>query len=299
MTKRTPAVPMFRPLTILFSIACVLVFPVVANAVVPTTEASRYIGEWSISFEFQGNPVTMSLRFIDADGSLNAHLRSPADPQPTVITNISTVSRGLKLEYAQAFGESEIAMTMIVRLERGDLHGSISAEGGVFTAEISGDKSGKIPGRTTLQIEGNEIKITYGPLPTDKEDYVRFNEVQDGEVFEFVRSRATKLFTDADLLFGETRIQTENAGPDYPGVYSLWLKRVGNGWNLVFNEEADVWGTQHDPSKDVAEIPLTMGTAKEEEHRFIVELVQGQDNAGVLRLAWGTTEWTTNLRLAQ
>lgn len=298
MDQKTKAAPRFRALAALCTLTLALIVPATANAEVPTSEAGRYLGEWTVSFEFQGNPVSMSLRFLNADGTLNAHLRSPADPQPQVITNISTVSRGLKLEYTQPFGESEIAMTMIVHLERGVLNGTISAEGGVFTADLSGDKSGKVPGRATLKLQGNDIKITYGPLPIGKEDHVRFTQVQDGEVFAFVRSRATKLFTDADLLFGDTRIRTENAGPNYPGVYSLWLKRVGDGWSLVFNEEADIWGTQHDPSKDVAEIPLTMSTAKAEQQRFTVDLEE-QKNTGILRLAWGTTEWTANFRLAQ
>ncbi len=268
-----------------------------AESAVPVSEASRFLGEWTVSFEMQGQAVSMTLRFVDNDGTLGATLRSPAQPQPQVISNISTVSRGLKLEYSQPFGETEIAMTIVVRLERGDLHGEITAEGGLFSAELHGDKSGKIPGRATLDFQGNNLKVTYGPLRTSEEDYRRLGEVKDGEVFEYVYSRVTKLFTDADLLFGDALIQTGNAGPNYPGVYSLWLKRVGDSWRLVFNEEADVWGTQHDPSKDVAEIPLTLSRLAEEEKRLLIELDQ-QGDIGVLRLAWGPNEWIANFKLA-
>ncbi len=267
------------------------------GSAVPVSEASRYLGEWTVSFEMQGQVVSMSLRFLDVDGTLGATLRSPAQPQPLVISNISTVSRGLKLEYSQPFGETEIPITMVVRLERGELHGDITAEGGLFSAEIHGDKTGKIPGRATLDFLGIDVKVTYGPLKVGEEDYRRLGEVKDGEVFEYVYSRVTKLFTDADLLFGDALILAGNAGPDYPGVYSLWLKRVGNGWRLVFNEEADVWGTQHDPSRDVAEIPLTLSRLAEEEKRFLIELDQ-QGDIGVLRLAWGPNEWIANFKLA-
>lgn len=264
----------------------------------PVSEARGYLGEWLLSFEFQGNQATMSLRFENVDGILTATLRSPAQPQPQVITDISTVSRGVKLEYSQQFGETEIAMTMILRLERGNLHGNLSAAGGVFSTEIHGDKGGKVPGRATLKFGGNDLKITYGALRTTADDYRRLGEVKDGEVFEYVYSRATKLFTDADLLFGDTLIRTENAGLNYPGVYSLWLKRVGDGWHLVFNEEADVWGTQHDPSKDVAEIPLTMRAGSGEQDRFLIEMEEHGDE-GLLRLAWGPNEWTADFKLSQ
>lgn len=268
-----------------------------AESAIPVSEARRFLGEWTISFEMQGQRVIMSLRFLDVDGKLGATLRSPAQPQPQVISKISTVSRGLKLEYLQQFGETEIATTMVVRLERSGLHGKISTEGGLFSAEIHGDKTGKIPGRAVLDFQGNILKVTYGPLRTSEEDYQRLGEVKDGEVFQYVYSRVTKLFTDADLLFGDALILAGNAGPNYPGVYSLWLKRVGDGWRLVFNEEADVWGTQHDPSKDVAEIPLTLSTLAQEEKRFLIELEQ-QGDIGVLRLAWGPNEWIANFKLA-
>jgi len=265
---------------------------------VPTSEAPRYVGEWTVSFEFQGNPTTMSLRFLDNNGTLGATLRSAASPQPQVVDTISTVSRGLKLEYIQLFGETEINMEMIVRLERGNLLGSIAAPEMGFTAEVRGDKSTRIPGRATLELSGNDVKITYGNLKAGEEDYVSLGEVADGEVFEFVYSRATKLFTDSDLRFGDALIKSENAGPNYPGVYSLWLKRVGDGWNLVFNEQADVWGTQHDPSRDVAEIPLTFSKLPAEESALIIDL-EDNGSAGTFRMAWGPNEWKADFTLAQ
>ena len=114
----------------------------------------------------------------------------------------------------------------------------------------------------------------------------------------FVGGRATKLFTDANITLGDTLVKTENVAKDYPGVYSLWLKRVGDGWHLVFNEEPDIWGTQHNPEADVAEIPLTLGTLEVSQDAFLIKLEKEGETSAVLRLAWGTQEWTANLSLA-
>ena len=52
-------------------------------------------------------------------------------------------------------------------------------------------------------------------------------------------------------------IATGNQVVGFPGSYGLWLKRVGSGWRLVFNNEPDAWGSQHDPKFDAAEIDLS------------------------------------------
>ena len=100
------------------------------------------------------------------------------------------------------------------------------------------------------------------------------------------------------LTAGYAIIETENAGKNYPGVYSLWLKKVGGGWNLVFNSESDIWGTMRKPSKDVAEIPLVLTKLSEEESRFVVDLEEEGDG-GVLRLAWGPNEWKTKFSVVR
>ena len=113
-----------------------------------------------------------------------------------------------------------------------------------------------------------------------------------GAVFEYPGARCMKLFTDLDLAFGETKVAAENIAPDYPGVYGLWLKKAGDGWRLVFNEEGDVWGTMHDPAKDVVEVPLETAKLDAPKEELEVTLTAEGDKAGVLRIAWGDTAWS-------
>jgi hypothetical protein len=84
-----------------------------------------------------------------------------------------------------------------------------------------------------------------------------------------------------------------NAHETYPGVYSLWLKKTADGWHMVANEHADIWGTQHEPEVDYAEIPLTYAKADESKDVFEVELVEDEENnGGTLNIAWGEHQWT-------
>ena len=107
-----------------------------------------------------------------------------------------------------------------------------------------------------LALGGKNVRVLFGELELVSADREWFDRTPEGGVFQYPSSRCMKFFTDLDLAFGETRIAAGNLAPGYPGVYGLWLKKTAGGWRLVFNEEGDVWGTMHDPAKDVAEVPL-------------------------------------------
>lgn len=272
-----------------------------------------FLGEWVLTVDMGETPMHLILTFVDVDGMLGATLQSPEQTEAQVITDITVSSLALKLRYAAQFGETETGMILIVRLlDGGTLTGSMADELGLiigagasseeqtlglgqFGARVRGVRGGKVPGRSTLSLSGADIKVTFGGLVQGSDDFKRFLAIEDGEVFEFTRSRATKFFTGADLVFGNVIVTAGNASPDYPnypGIYSLWLKKTGDQWRLVFNEEADVWGTQHNSETDVAEVPLTLTKTDKEQARFSIDLEEDNDE-GVMRLAWGPNQWTT------
>ncbi|HUP25302.1 MAG TPA: DUF2911 domain-containing protein, partial [Thermoanaerobaculia bacterium] len=112
---------------------------------------------------------------------------------------------------------------------------------------------------------------------------------------------AIKLSTEHDLAFGETRVPKENVAPGYPGVYSLWLQRTSDGWRLVFNEKADVWGTQHDPAADVASVPLQHTRVDGMTLELAVKLVASaqRDGSWLLAFHWGEHRWDAQFRAAE
>ena len=276
-----------------------------------------YLGEWVLTVDVPDSPRHLLLKFMDVDGKLAATIQAAAQTQAQVVTDITQSSLALKLRYAANFGETESAMVLIVRLlDNSTITGSISDELGLLAPEfevtpehktlglglyrfrVRGNKGGKLPGRALLDIAGNTVKISYVEIRSDTEDHKRLEKIKTGEVFEVTSARATKLFTDADLQFGDVIIKTENAGKNYPGVYSLWLKKVEKGWNLVINEHADVWGTMYESEMDVAEVPLKHTKLDEGEYRFTIDLEE-KGNGGLLKLAWGTDQWTAPFILPQ
>lgn len=139
-----------------------------------------------------------------------------------------------------------------------------------------------------LTLSGKSISIRYAGNSLGPE---QLTKAREGEVVTLTADAAIKLMTEADLRFGEHVIKAGNFNPKYAGVYSLWLKKTGNGWRLVFNKQADVLGTQHDPAADVLELPLAAGTSPTEAKKLTIELKKAGDE-GLLRLAWGSNEWT-------
>lgn len=146
--------------------------------------------------------------------------------------------------------------------------------------------------RASLKIKDKEILIIYGDLTTKSADYKQFASMKDGDVLKPTQSIAYKLKSGVGLKFGDTVIKSENAAKGYPGVYSLWLKKSGDGWKLVFNNEADVWGTMYNAAANAAEVTLTTGKPAADVEKLVIELKAEGDSGGTFRMAVGDHEWT-------
>lgn len=151
-------------------------------------------------------------------------------------------------------------------------------------------------GESLLMRGDDEVRLSWEKLKVDSRDYLALEKLQAGETFAYSGGRTVKLLTDVDLDFGGVAIRRGNASPDYPGVYSLWLRKTDAGWSLVFNSDADIWGTQRIPDNDVAEVPLEHERAEEEAAMLTLELMEAGDSTGRLHIAWGAHEWTTSFQ---
>ncbi|HUP21512.1 MAG TPA: DUF2911 domain-containing protein [Thermoanaerobaculia bacterium] len=147
-------------------------------------------------------------------------------------------------------------------------------------------------GEALLAIQGKEIKIAYPKLKADSGDFAALERLVPGGVHSYDGGRAFKLLTAYDLAFGDRVVKAGNASPDYPGVYSVWLKRADDGsWSLVFNEQADIWGSQREPNADVLEVRLRHSPAPVESAQVELALEQAGETGGVLRVTWGPHRW--------
>ena len=276
-----------------------------------TADVPGYIGTWRITMDLMGNEMSMFLNVVDVDGHVGATLDSERQPEPLAISQIELTDEGLDMNSEFTFGGSfKIDINIKVRLEGEGLIGTIRDQGGIFSSELVGVKAtveeldavqgGRpAPTEARMNIGGKRVRIAFADLEVGTSDWDLFQTVAEGQVFKFTLSRATKMYTDFDLGFGDVVIEKENMAKDYPGVYSMWLKKTGSGWALVFNDQPDIWGTRYEPEHDVAEVPLNMSKIDgEPQEKFLVKLERNGET-GTLQLLWGDTQWSADFAITQ
>ena len=119
-----------------------------------------------------------------------------------------------------------------------------------------------------------------------------------GEVVRLTEAAVIRLRTEVPLRFDDVTVATDNLAPDFPGSYGLWLKRGRRGWKLVFNHEADSWGTQHDPDFDAVQIDLEHSERGSAARPLGAARVPYGDGRGCLCIHWGAHDWSADFVIA-
>lgn len=132
-------------------------------------------------------------------------------------------------------------------------------------------------------------------LPFDGRDFAGLAKTPDGAVVVLSNGIIPRLKTQVPLRFGKTLIAADNQAPGFPGMYGIWLKRVGSGWRLVVTDQPDVWGTQHDAKFDLAEIDVTHTEGHLASRPFAVGLEPTAADRGRLVVIWGPHEWAADV----
>lgn len=279
---------------------------------VNTADVKEYIATWLVAPDIMGRKFELFLTIADVDGKIGATLDSKRQPEALAIAEVELTDEGLRLSGELKFGRSfTIDITFDVHVEDGKLVGTMKDKGGIFKADFIAEQmtaqeldsvQGRRPPPTEarMTIDGKRVRIAFADLSMDTSDWELFKDVKNGEVFKYTLSRATKIYTDIDMVFGDTIVKSENMAENYPGVYSLWLKRVGKGWSLIFNSSPDTWGTRHDPELDVAEIPLEVRKIKgDPQETFLVKLDREGEEEAIMTMSWGNLEWSAKFGIVQ
>lgn len=272
-----------------------------------TSNAQEFIGNWAVTIEVMGREIDLFINVVDVGGYVGATLDSPNQAQPLAMSNISLNEDGnMELGGELQFGES-FSLDINILLEKAGpdaVTGRVKDKGGIFDAPLKGERvteeelSAAVEGRrpdpteARAQYGSQRIRIQFADLEKGNSDWERFQNLEEGEVYTFTLSRATKMYTDLDLKFGDQIIETENVAEDYPGVYSLWLKKADGGkWTLIFNEQPDIWGTRYDPEHNVAEVPLEAAKYEgDPKDAFLME-IDTREGGGILRIIWDDRQW--------
>lgn len=154
------------------------------------------------------------------------------------------------------------------------------------------------------------IEIRYG-RPSMRGRVVFGDLVPYGEIWRTGANEAAQLTTDTDLRLGDTALPA--------GHYSLYTIPDRRSWTLIVNRQTDQWGTQYDPERDVARIPMAVERLVRPVETFTISVVpagdafgegaESEEEAGpgdgadanadaVLRLEWERTRASVPVRLA-
>lgn len=135
-------------------------------------------------------------------------------------------------------------------------------------------------------------------LGADGVDFAALESIADGELVQLTQGAVIRLRSEAPLRFGDTLVPIGNLAPDFPGSYGLWLRAAGSGWTLVFNNEPDSWGTQHDPAFDAAEVDVAHAYGGPHQERPLsVSLAPVDATAARLEIHWGRHTWTADFTI--
>jgi hypothetical protein len=136
-------------------------------------------------------------------------------------------------------------------------------------------------GKAELKAGSGAITVDYGRPSLKGRDML--SQLQEGAFWRMGMNQATVLTTPVDLSFGATKVPK--------GAYSLWLKKSGDAFQLVFNSQTGQWGTQHDPAKDVCSVAMTKDAAASPVETFTIDLAPAA-KGGSFGLSWGATKLT-------
>ena len=143
--------------------------------------------------------------------------------------------------------------------------------------------------------DGSRVGVLYWKgIDVEDADFGHLFETADGAVVRLIRAAPPRLRTDVTLRFGETELSTGNLAAGFAGVYAVWLRKVGDGWRFVFNNEADSWGTQHDRAFDAAEVDAEYSRSDASFRPLGVTLVPVGGGGGRLVVHWGPHEWAAD-----
>ncbi len=277
-----------------------------AAAQVAPAEAEEFVGSWTLSMVFNGREIEMSLDLLEVEVVLGGTLSSVFQAEPQQITEITKEGDVLTLSWVTTAQGQDTTLRLTLRSVDGELEGTFGDVDGFFSTEITGWQGDRPPApegqvasarssrradsSTELVVADQKISIRYAPLKASGPDYERLMALASGEVSRFEGGRAIKLLSEASLKFGDALVPKGNIAANYGGVYSLWLKKTDQGWELVFNREADIWGTQRLEEADVVAVAVDHGVAETEAEELTIELVEAP-GGGLLRLAWGASQW--------
>lgn len=263
---------------------------IIGVPVLPVADAKDFMGEWTFKGESpMGGEMEVDFALVDVEGKASGKLALPPPLGTHTINKLSKSDTGLQALYSMELMGNPMDMTIDLSRSGNIVEGLIDVGGGLFQIPLEGVKKGR--GLAKMTAGGKTILIEHGRPSTSGAGYKGMSSVKEGFIWRLGNNERTSMKTTGELKVGDKSVAA--------GSYSLWGKKTAAGWNLIINGEAEGWGMKHDPSKDVAEIPMTMGKpAAAGPELLTISLRQdGAPGNGLVTLAWGDIEGKGNFQV--
>ncbi|MFP6581050.1 MAG: DUF2911 domain-containing protein [Candidatus Hydrogenedentota bacterium] len=271
-----------------------------------------WVGLWKVTTEIMDREFILFLNIAEVEGKLGATLDMEGNPEPRAFASMAKTENGIELDGELLFmGSIKVEINMKLQFDDENvIYGVVKNPGGFFESPLTGEPLTQVeldsvqgkrraPTEAQIRVGKKTVRLAFSGLERDSVEWDQLQNTKDGEIFQFTLHRAMKIYTEFDLTHGDTTIKKENFAPDYPGVYSVWLKKVAGGWSLVFNSQPDIWGSRHNAEFDEYEVPMTVSTVEgDPAETYRVEMEQDGDNAN-LDMFWGDQKWSTTFEIVQ
>jgi hypothetical protein len=136
---------------------------------------------------------------------------------------------------------------------------------------------------------GASVSVDYG-RPSARGRAIMGGLVPWRRVWRTGANAATTLVVSADVRIGDTLIPR--------GTYTLFTIPEQGRWTLIVNRQTGQWGTQYDPARDLARIPMRVSALRSPVETFTVKLEPGAGGA-TLALEWERTRAFVPVRPAR
>ena len=128
-----------------------------------------------------------------------------------------------------------------------------------------------------IAVGPGKMRVEYG-RPFAKKRKVFGGLVPWGQVWRTGANAATTLATDVDVTLGGVPVPR--------GTYTLYTIPGPKSWTLIVNRQTGQWGTEYDPRRDLARVPMTVLSRPDHLEAMTISFLPADAFRGTLRLSW-------------
>jgi hypothetical protein len=138
-------------------------------------------------------------------------------------------------------------------------------------------------------INGNNIKIVYS-RPSVRNRVIFGEVVPWNRIWRTGADAATKISLSDPLYFNGKLLPA--------GSYSIFTIPTPDGWTLIFNQQANIWGTEHNAAYDLLKIPIQTRSLDQPTEMLTFAIVPNGINGGILSVSWDKLKAMVNFTTA-